>query len=414
MPSRGAAVLNFKRAFSLAVVLLSFACKGESGEEIDTPEQSQAAFESVLPELTSTIRTAIEAATTAGGGLSGQAETRQHSSSLLASQNCPGGGTVQLDIEAVGGGRYEGTSTSSDCVIDGTTISGTLTGSITLLDGVTRFDVSGTLTLSGGFNGTLTVHSLVGEASASGLCFRADVSVGGLRATVGTACGSGTDAGVDAGQPLADSGQPGPDAGGPSPDAGQTGPDAGPPATCGNGQRDEGELCDDSAGGEAACPASCPANSGCNRFTLEGSSPFCNVRCINQPVTACQSDDACCPSGCSNANDNDCMAQVGPGFGETCTFPPLDLAMQCVSPLDCVTDEPPPPPFQAYCTKSCGQTSDCPSNAFCGVVVVQSSNSVMCRLRCQTGTDCPAGHVCEPITETIPPQPTLGCRLPPS
>lgn len=382
-------MLKLERALALTAVLLFSACKGDSGEDVETPEQARAALDSALPELTSTVRGAIEVAATAGGGLGGQAKTRQHKSSLLASQNCPGGGTVKVDVESVGGGRYEGTATSSDCVVGGTTTNGTLTGSVTLLPGVTRFDISGSLTLSGNFNGTLTIHSLVGELSASGLCYRADVSVAGLRATVGPACGGATDAGVDAGQPDADAGQPGGDAGQPDADAGQPGADAGPPdadagtpATCGNGSLDGPETCDDSAGGEALCPTSCAADNGCNHYTLLGSSAQCDARCVNQPINTCQGGDSCCPTSCTSATDSDC----GSGLGLPC-----QSVSDCGPDLECYA-----PGGPGVCTKACTASSECGTGFFCATAPAGFS-PLKCFQDCGANPGiCPPGVSCQP------------------
>ncbi len=94
---------------------------------------------------------------------------------------------------------------------------------------------------------------------------------------------------------------------------------------CGNGVVNAGETCDTAiaAGQTGACPTSCPISTDpCNPSTLMNAGT-CTAACGNTPITACVSGDACCPSGCTNANDSDCPNHYlcGNGVvdsGETC------------------------------------------------------------------------------------------------
>ena len=75
-----------------------------------------------------------------------------------------------------------------------------------------------------------------------------------------------------------------------------------PPSPCGNGELDEGELCDG-----AGCPTSCPAgDTPCAPVVLLGNRSTCDARCVVVPVTICRNGDGCCPDGCALAEDDSC------------------------------------------------------------------------------------------------------------
>ena len=79
-------------------------------------------------------------------------------------------------------------------------------------------------------------------------------------------------------------------------------------STCGNGTVEPGETCDP----VASCPTSCVQGSdACMPNVLVGSAAACTAACMVQPITTCAGGDGCCPSGCTAADDSDCMAGSG-------------------------------------------------------------------------------------------------------
>lgn len=69
---------------------------------------------------------------------------------------------------------------------------------------------------------------------------------------------------------------------------------------CGNNMVEAGELCDGN------CPATCSDGDMCTRDVRAGQDAQCNVVCSYPPITACTSNDGCCPAGCTDMQDNDC------------------------------------------------------------------------------------------------------------
>ncbi len=91
---------------------------------------------------------------------------------------------------------------------------------------------------------------------------------------------------------------------------------------CGNGQLDEGELCDSGIEfGDGACPNTCPSQpDACGTFTLTGSPSDCSATCVFEPV-GCMNGDGCCPVGCDSTTDSECTNVCGDGTvdgNETC------------------------------------------------------------------------------------------------
>ncbi len=91
--------------------------------------------------------------------------------------------------------------------------------------------------------------------------------------------------------------------------------------TCGDGVVNMIELCDPgiAAGEPGACPTDCDDAMACTSDVLSGTG--CDVECLHADISACLSDDGCCPSGCDATSDNDCAATCGNGViepGETC------------------------------------------------------------------------------------------------
>lgn len=203
--------------FTSFVVSLGAGCSEDTARTIDGADSAEAALDESLPGAIATTRTAIESLPL---GLRPSGRHAASTSALMQSASCPNGGSVTVDVLALGGGAYEGTANFTACGLQGIVVDGTLSGRVTLSPGRVDFDLSGNLDFSGTFSGALTIHSLLGRLDGGALCYRADVSIGSLRATVGTPCSPGSDAGVfsDAGSSpdaadVGDAGLPNADAG---------------------------------------------------------------------------------------------------------------------------------------------------------------------------------------------------------
>jgi hypothetical protein len=79
-------------------------------------------------------------------------------------------------------------------------------------------------------------------------------------------------------------------------------------ATCGNGVLEEGETCDPAE----SCPEqqACVPTRACTVAQITGSAEACSARCQELPITACESGDGCCPTGCAAPLDSDCQATM--------------------------------------------------------------------------------------------------------
>jgi hypothetical protein len=96
---------------------------------------------------------------------------------------------------------------------------------------------------------------------------------------------------------------------------GKSDPDC--PSVCGNGVVEPDETCDPSA---EPCP-SCVSRDPCVEAVTSGAAKTCDLRCELHEVSSCQNEDGCCPSGCNNTNDMDCVPRCGNGVledSETC------------------------------------------------------------------------------------------------
>lgn len=112
---------------------------------------------------------------------------------------------------------------------------------------------------------------------------------------------------------------------------------------CGDGAVEAGETCDHAitAGAAGACPRTCDDEDACTTDFASGSTEACTRTCVHQPITACLSDDGCCPPGCSAATDRDCAPHCGDkhvGAGETCD-PPSTCPTRCPDDGDPCTAE---------------------------------------------------------------------------
>jgi hypothetical protein len=75
---------------------------------------------------------------------------------------------------------------------------------------------------------------------------------------------------------------------------------------CNDGRIGAGETCDP----PSTCATSCPDDGDpCTAEQLSGSAATCNTTCRHVPITACSDTvgDTCCPTGCTAANDWDCI-----------------------------------------------------------------------------------------------------------
>ena len=76
--------------------------------------------------------------------------------------------------------------------------------------------------------------------------------------------------------------------------------------TCGDRKVGAGETCDP----PFTCPTSCPDDGDpCTKEQMVGDGATCTAACRHVPVTACSGSigDRCCPTGCTSANDRDCL-----------------------------------------------------------------------------------------------------------
>ena len=80
--------------------------------------------------------------------------------------------------------------------------------------------------------------------------------------------------------------------------------------SCGDGYVEAGETCD--PGRADSCPATCPPSTiECFQSLVVGDPTVCQAQCVQQMISACANDDACCPTGCDATTDNDCEGAGG-------------------------------------------------------------------------------------------------------
>lgn len=86
---------------------------------------------------------------------------------------------------------------------------------------------------------------------------------------------------------------------------------------CNDGILDAPETCDPgiAPGSAGACPTTCaPTGDACmpNRKNPDPAQA-CAMSCIIQPIVECKNFDGCCPEGCTEANDSNCVPGGGSG-----------------------------------------------------------------------------------------------------
>ncbi len=72
---------------------------------------------------------------------------------------------------------------------------------------------------------------------------------------------------------------------------------------CGNNVLEATETCD---GDCPLMPEDCNDNEACTTDSLIGSHTLCTAECIYKSISLCESNDNCCPEGCTYSTDNDC------------------------------------------------------------------------------------------------------------
>ncbi|HEY0709880.1 MAG TPA: hypothetical protein VGG33_23910, partial [Polyangia bacterium] len=167
-------------------------------------------------------------------------------------------------------------------------------------------------------------------------------------------------------------------------------------AQCGNGTTEPGELCDPLS----TCPQTCPMQ-GCTLLALINPGT-CLAHCVAMgQETQCRSDDGCCPTGCTGANDSDCAIVCGNGTiegKETC-----DPLASC--PKEC--------PAQGCrlrklvnpgtCTAACiddGLQTMCKSDDGCCPVGCLNTNDNDCPALCGNGV-VETSETCDPIASCM-------------
>jgi hypothetical protein len=209
-------------------------------------------------------------------------------------------------------------------------------------------------------------------------------------------------------------------------------------ASCNNGVVEPGETC------EASCPATCPSIDVCQPRELTGNVTECTAACINAaPITACTSDDGCCPIACTNTgedgSDLDCPltslchdGQLDPGeFCDDGSGSPTPCPMSCTavdacrpqvlsgSAVGCTArciDDPITQigPIDGCCPSEGNAGNDLDCAAVCGNGVLEPGEKCesncptscmpldACNPRTLNGSDCQRQCLVHPITEAGP------------
>ena len=170
-------------------------------------------------------------------------------------------------------------------------------------------------------------------------------------------------------------------------------------AVCGNGVLEGAETCEVGH----PCPT-CTSSDPCTPMRAVGKPEDCNVRCEPSPINQCQKGDGCCPAGCSNMTDGDCLASCGNGTldpGETCekTGSAKPCPTNCDDANACTLDA--TSGSAANCNVQCTHTPITQAKAGdgCCPTGATANNDSDCPARCGNGVIEP-GETCEDGNQT--------------
>lgn len=161
-------------------------------------------------------------------------------------------------------------------------------------------------------------------------------------------------------------------------------PDLTPSLSCGNGELDEGELCDGDCPPDALA---CDDGDLCTQDVFVGSPDTCDARCEAVPIVACESGDGCCAPGCLATQDTDC--ERGPGES-------------CLTPDDCGPSSLCLASTGGYCVTETGCMPGESCDAGQGTCIDVGNNETGCVPGCETDADCRVdeGYTCDEIGTT--------------
>jgi cysteine-rich repeat protein len=153
-------------------------------------------------------------------------------------------------------------------------------------------------------------------------------------------------------------------------------------AVCGNDVTEPGETCDP----PDSCPT-CPASTACLRVTTSGTPEECNRVCESLAVSACASNDGCCPSGCTPQNDSDCSVRCGDGTVDSASGETCEPGSPTPCPQSCRDDDP--------CTDDVRTGSETNCNVVCThVSITRPYDDDGC---CWMGSNATADSDCAPV-----------------
>lgn len=172
--------------------------------------------------------------------------------------------------------------------------------------------------------------------------------------------------------------------------------------TCGNGLRDDGELCDIAIadGQPGACPTTCEGDDPCYLQASAGTD--CQLQCVGLMVTKAINDDGCCPKDVGPGEDSDCGGCgdgiIGPR--ETCEGANCPLPAGCGRISACLVGV-----FS-------GNPDACTSKCELQVITLCKNGDGCCPPGCNPDSD----NDCSPSCGNGTVEPELGetCERPPS
>ena len=177
------------------------------------------------------------------------------------------------------------------------------------------------------------------------------------------------------------------------------------PTGCGDGQTVAPETCD------GDCPEDCDDSNPCTEDRMTGNADACNVVCSNQPIGDCSDNDGCCPNGCSEDDDDDCIPGCGDGIvngaehcdnncptscndGNPCTVDSMTgnantCDVECHHQLIDYCDD-----YDGCCPDDCTSNNDTDCSSSCGDGTLDSGE--LCDGNCPTS--CTPSSSCETAT----------------